>query len=46
MKDNLTSQLITECDIFLTIHGVEAGEPFVAFGHVARTTRIHEPYDL
>jgi hypothetical protein len=35
MRDNLTSRLIVECDVLLTNHGVEAGEPFGASGHVA-----------
>jgi hypothetical protein len=41
--NNLTSRHIPECDVFLTIHGVEAGEPFVASGHVAPIVGIHEP---
>jgi hypothetical protein len=32
----LTSQLIFECDVFLTNHGVKTGEPFFGSGHVAR----------
>jgi hypothetical protein len=42
-RDNLTSLLIRECDVFLTNHGVEAREPSRAFGHVSQTTGIHEP---
>jgi hypothetical protein len=41
-RNNLTSWLIPECDVFLTNHGVEAGEPFWASSHVARTDGIHE----
>jgi hypothetical protein len=32
-RDNLTSRLIPECDVFLTIHRVEVGELFVASNH-------------
>jgi hypothetical protein len=42
-RDNLTSRLIPECDVFLTNHGVKAREPFGASGHVVQTDRIHEP---
>jgi hypothetical protein len=45
-RDNFTPRLIPECDVFLTIYGVKAREPFVAFGHVARTTWIDELYVL
>jgi hypothetical protein len=45
-RDNLTSRLILKCDVFLNIHGVVTGEPFVASNHLARTTKIHEPYVL
>jgi hypothetical protein len=31
-RENLTSRLILECDVFFNIHGVEGGEPFVASG--------------
>jgi hypothetical protein len=46
MRNYLTSRLIHECDVFLTNHRVETGEPFFASSHVTRTTRIHEPYVL
>jgi hypothetical protein len=35
MGDNLTSRLIPECDVFLTNHGVEVGQPSEAFSHMA-----------
>jgi hypothetical protein len=43
MRDNLISRLVPECDVFLTNHGVIAGEPFGASGHVAQTVGILEP---
>ena len=45
-RDNLTSRLIPECDVFLTNYGVEARELFVASSHVARTVGVDEPIVL
>jgi hypothetical protein len=42
-RDYLNSRRIPECDVLLTNHGAEAGDPFFASDHVARTTGIHEP---
>jgi hypothetical protein len=42
-RDNLTSRIVPECNVLLTNHGVNAREPSRVSGHVARTTKIHEP---
>jgi hypothetical protein len=40
-RKHLTFAIVLECDVLLTLHGVEAGEPFWTSGHVAQTTRIN-----
>ena len=45
-ETTLPLNLSPEIDVFLTNHGVKAGEPSRAFGHVARTAEIHEPHVL
>ena len=42
-RKHLTYAIVPECDVLLTLHGVEAGEPFWTFGHVAWIARINEP---
>jgi len=44
MSDYLTFVVIPECDVFLTMHRVEAGEPFGTSDNVARTSGVNEPY--
>jgi hypothetical protein len=39
--------VIPKSDVFLNMHGVEAGEPFETFGHVAQTSGvILQSFDL
>ena len=44
MSDYLTFVVILECDVFRTMHRVEAGEPFGTSDNVARTSEVNEPY--
>ena len=41
-RKHLTFAIIPESDLLLTLHGVEAGEPFWTSGHVAWTTGINK----